>query len=71
MSILWASFIGKVVGHYRACWSFPVATASGKVVGTFAMHYNEPREASVRDPDFVATIARAAAVVMDAPPGVQ
>jgi hypothetical protein len=45
---------------YRACWSFPVQTSEGKIVGTFAMYYKEPREASARDLDLAATITRAA-----------
>ncbi len=45
---------------YRACWSFPVQTSEGKIVGTFAMYYKEPREASAHDLDLAATITRAA-----------
>jgi len=45
---------------YRACWSFPVQSSEGKIVGTFAMYYKEPREASARDLDLAATITRAA-----------
>jgi hypothetical protein len=45
---------------YRACWSFPVQNSEGKIVGTFAMYYKEPREASDRDLDLAATITRAA-----------
>ena len=29
---------------YRACWSFPVETSSGEIVGTFAMYFKKPRE---------------------------
>ena len=49
---------------YRACWSFPVQTSAGKVVGTFAMYYREPREATPRDLDLAATITRAAAIMI-------
>src|SRR5262249_42622881 len=27
----------------RACWSTPIASASGKVLGAFALYYDEPR----------------------------
>jgi hypothetical protein len=52
---------------YRACWSFPVEVSAGKIVGTFAMYYKEPREASPRDLDLAATITRAAAIVISPP----
>jgi two-component system CheB/CheR fusion protein len=57
---------------YRGCWSFPVKTSSGNIVGTFAMYFKEPREATDRDLDFAATIARTAAIAMSRPhPSVQ
>jgi len=31
---------------YRACWSFPVESPAGQIVGTFAMYYKEPRDAT-------------------------
>jgi hypothetical protein len=52
---------------YRACWSFPVETSTGKIVGTFAMYYKEPREAEPRDLDLAATITRAAAIMISPP----
>jgi GAF domain-containing protein len=52
---------------YRACWSFPVKTSSGKIVGTFAMYFRKPREATESEIDFAATITRAAAVAMSRP----
>ena len=32
--------------HLRACWSEPVISATGKVIGTFAMYYRSPRQPS-------------------------
>ena len=52
---------------YRACWSFPVETSTGKIVGTFAMYYKEPREATPRDLNLATTITRAAAIVISRP----
>ena len=52
---------------YRACWSFPVQTSSGKIVGTFAMYFKKPREATESELDFVATITRVAAIAMSRP----
>ena len=57
---------------YRACWSFPVETSSGKIVGVFTMYFKKPREATESELEFAATITRAAAVAMSRPhPSVQ
>jgi hypothetical protein len=52
---------------YRACWSFPVETSAGKMLGSFAMYYKEPREATQRDLDLAATLTRAASLIMNGP----
>ena len=49
---------------YRACWSFPVETADGKVVGTFAVYSEKPRYASPYDLEFAAAITQAAGVII-------
>ena len=49
---------------YRACWSFPVETPSGKVLGSFAMYYAEPREATPRDIDLASVLTRTAAMII-------
>jgi GAF domain-containing protein len=57
---------------YRACWSFPVETSSGKIVGVFTMYFKKPREATESELEFAATITRAAAIAMSRPrPSVQ
>jgi two-component system cell cycle sensor histidine kinase/response regulator CckA len=41
---LWADF--KQLAHHhglRACWSTPIASQDGKILGTFAIYYREPR----------------------------
>jgi two-component system CheB/CheR fusion protein len=52
---------------YRACWSFPVEGATGDVVGTFAVYYKDPREATRQDVDLVSSITRAAGDLMSQP----
>jgi len=39
----------------RACWSEPVLSAEGKVVGTFAMYYREPRAPTADELQLIAT----------------
>jgi GAF domain-containing protein len=49
---------------YRACWSFPVATSSGRVLGSFAMYYPEPHEATPGDVRVAEAVTRAAATII-------
>jgi len=50
--------------QFRACWSFPIETLSGKVVGTFAMYFKSPRCATPRDLESATVLARAAAIII-------
>ncbi len=49
---------------YRGCWSFPVETSVGKIVGTFAMYFKEPREATARDRELASLLAQAAGIII-------
>ena len=49
---------------YRACWSFPLAGYSGKIMGSFAMYYQKPREATPRDLDLAGVLTRTAAGII-------
>jgi PAS domain S-box-containing protein len=41
---LWEPYRGVVEPYgFRACWSTPILTPSGKALGSFAMYYCEPR----------------------------
>ena len=41
---LWDEFRGLALGHgFRACWSTPITSPEGKVLGAFANYYREPR----------------------------
>ncbi|WP_149112202.1 GAF domain-containing protein [Limnoglobus roseus] len=48
----------------RGVWSFPVESATGRVVGTFALYFRSPRAASPRDLESAAGLARAAAIII-------
>jgi len=50
--------------HYRGCWSFPVETATGRLVGSFAMYFVEPRHPSPRDRQLAATLSHTAAIII-------
>ena len=49
---------------YRACWSFPVETSAGKIVGTFSMYYPQPRQPTARDYELVAALTPAAGMII-------
>eukprot|EP01022_Parablepharisma_sp_SALTPOND_P036541 TRINITY_DN997_c0_g7_i2.p1 TRINITY_DN997_c0_g7~~TRINITY_DN997_c0_g7_i2.p1 ORF type:complete len:999 (-),score=421.32 TRINITY_DN997_c0_g7_i2:2184-5180(-) len=43
----WADYKTLALPHeLRACWSTPVKSANGKVIGTFAFYYRQPRQPS-------------------------
>jgi PAS domain S-box-containing protein len=47
---LWESARAHALAHgLRACWSTPIKSSGGKVQGTFAMYYREPRHPSPCD----------------------
>jgi len=48
----------------RSCWTFPIATAQGIVIGTFAMYFKYSRLASGRDLFHAQEITHAAAVII-------
>ena len=50
--------------HFRACWSFPVKTFGGAVVGTFAMYFSEPRSSAPGDLELAATLTTTAAIII-------
>lgn len=49
---------------YRGIWSFPVRTEAGKFVGTFALYWPQPREATPPDLDFAAVLTQTAAIII-------
>lgn len=44
---LWVDYRDLALGHgLRACWSTPIMSKQGEVLGTFAVYYREPRSPS-------------------------
>jgi PAS domain S-box-containing protein len=62
----WASFreLAERAG-LRACWSEPIRSPRGEILGTFAMYYREPREPEPADLEFIATAARIAGIAIE------
>jgi PAS domain S-box-containing protein len=62
---LWADFRDLALAHsLRACWSTPILSAEGKVIGTFAMYYREPRSPSAREQDTIKHITHLAGIAI-------
>ncbi len=62
---LWVNFRELALTYsLRACWSTPIFSAEGKVIGTFAMYYRETRSPSPRDQDIIGQITHLAGVAI-------
>src|SRR6266487_164629 len=62
---LWADFREQALAHsLRACWSTPIFSSEGKVIGTFAMYYREPRRPSPLEQETIKHITHLAGVAI-------
>src|SRR6476659_3297768 len=62
---LWTDFRDLALAHsLRACWSTPVFSSEGKVIGTFAMYYREPASPSPREQETIKHITYLAGVAI-------
>src|SRR5882762_10350770 len=62
---LWADFRDLALTHsLRACWSTPIFSSEGKVIGTFAMYYREPRSPSPLEQETIKHITHLAGVAI-------
>jgi PAS domain S-box-containing protein len=62
---LWADFRELALAHsLRACWSTPIFSSEGNVIGTFAMYYREARSPSPREQDTIKHITYLAGVAI-------
>jgi PAS domain S-box-containing protein len=62
----WIAFrgIAKKVG-LRACWSEPIFSSTGQVLGTFALYYREPRAPDSSDLEFIKSTAHLAGIAIE------
>ncbi|HZU52017.1 MAG TPA: PAS domain-containing protein [Sphingomicrobium sp.] len=61
----WKDFRDLAAEHgLGACWSVPIVSGTGKVLGTFAMYHREPREPVPGDLELVDLITRSASMVI-------
>ncbi|SAK99766.1 signal transduction histidine kinase with CheB and CheR activity [Caballeronia fortuita] len=57
------TWLAKKFG-YRGCWSFPVETSEGNLVGSLAMYFDEPRGPSPMDLDLAAAFTQTAGIII-------
>jgi signal transduction histidine kinase len=63
---LWKEFRGLALPiGLRACWSTPILSSTGEVLGTFAMYYDEVRSPTPADEQQIRTAATLAAAVIE------
>lgn len=49
----------------RACWSSPIRSSTGEVLGTFAIYHREPRGPSAKDLEFIAGASHIAGIAIE------
>ena len=63
---LWADFRDLALAHgLRACWSTPILSAAGGVLGTFAMYHRQARRPKPNESRIVAFVTRTAAIAIE------
>ena len=63
---LWADFRDLAVGHgLRACWSTPIISPGGRLLGTFALYYGEPRSPGPLELRLIRAATRTAGLVIE------
>lgn len=62
----WADFKDLAVEHgLLACWSIPIMSSDGDLLGTFAMYHRQPCEPLASDIELVDFVIRTAAVIIE------
>jgi PAS domain S-box-containing protein len=62
---LWDAFRDLALSHsLLACWSTPIFSSEGKVIGTFAMYYREARTPTAREQETIKHITHLAGVAI-------
>ncbi|MGA8557114.1 MAG: GAF domain-containing protein [Candidatus Acidiferrales bacterium] len=63
---LWTQYRELALSHgLRACWSTPIMSRDGTVLGTFAMYYREPRSPSTEDLQVIERATHFAAIAIE------
>ncbi len=63
---LWDDYRHLAAPHgLRACWSFPLCTPDGRVLGTFAVYYKQPRTPDAQSKQLIERAAHVAGIAIE------
>ena len=63
---LWADYRDLALPHgLRACWSTPILSSTGRVLGTFATYYREPRSPSQQEQNVIERITHLVSIAIE------
>src|SRR5712691_7639202 len=63
---LWANFRDLALAHgLQACWSTPILSSAGRVLGTFAIYYREPRSPTPQEHNLIDRITHLASIAVE------
>src|ERR1700730_9595078 len=63
---LWADYRNRALAHgLRACWSTPILSSEGRVLGTFATYYREPRTPTPQEQSVIDRITHLASIAVE------
>jgi PAS domain S-box-containing protein len=63
---LWADYRDLALAHgLRACWSTPILSSDGTVLGTFATYYREPRSPTTHEHNVIEQITHLASIAVE------
>src|SRR5437868_2001988 len=63
---LWADYRDVALPHgLRACWSSPILSSEGKVLGTFAIYYREPRSPTPQQLEIIEQITHLTSIALE------
>jgi PAS domain S-box-containing protein len=63
---LWADYRDVALPHgLRACWSSPILSSDGRVLGTFAIYYREPRSPTPQQLEIIEHITHLASIALE------
>jgi signal transduction histidine kinase len=63
---LWTDFRDLALAHgLRACWSTPIFSSAGRVLGTFAIYYREPRTPTPYEHNIIEQITHLASIAVE------